>query len=305
MAMHLISATPTPLHPRCPTLSAPPKATQGIARDDRSRVFVPVSTSVRICRVDPAADVDEIVTAVVRTITTVYAEPGDRVLIADVIDPHQNPIQVAQELRDRLVQTVLRLGRGATAAPCRQSHRDHDGGVPVGGPTVEARSQSGLGPGPRGPVAVAVNRTGQHGPGPVPQPSADWFTLIITGCTSCTADPNALSDWVPMLAHDGLLIVITPGIDLRQKVHTRSGDLCHAAEEAGLALTGRLILTYRPSAPALSFIDQNRSATFEDSRCVGTTAWAFHRSSSPEAAEAGTAAEPSGDEVAAGRRCAA
>ncbi|MEV4648353.1 hypothetical protein [Saccharopolyspora sp. NPDC049357] len=49
----------------------------------RERTGSPVSATVRLCLVDPAADADEIVTAAVSMITTTYTAPGDRIMFVD------------------------------------------------------------------------------------------------------------------------------------------------------------------------------------------------------------------------------
>lgn len=80
----------------------------------------PRSATARLYLVDPAADTDEIVTSAVSLITTTDTAPGDRILLAD---PATTPT-TSRTRRERLVESVLRLGRGASTTPraaCRRS----------------------------------------------------------------------------------------------------------------------------------------------------------------------------------------
>lgn len=74
----------------------------------------PPSATVRLRPVNPAA---------VSMITTTYTAPGDRIMLAA---PKTAETSSTRARRNRLVESVLRLGCGATTDPDFRPHNDHE-----------------------------------------------------------------------------------------------------------------------------------------------------------------------------------
>lgn len=241
----------------------------------------PVSTTVRLCLVDPGADVDEIVTAAVSMITTTYTAPGDRIMLADGEAPET---RTGPTRRDRLVESVLRLGRGATTDPDFRPHSDHESSAAAGGLPGAPGSGSGLGPRPGDAAEPVANPTDHQDRGEPSGPGSDGFALIIAGWSDHPADPFAMADWTPLLAPAGTAVVLTHSSDQRQARVGHSGQLSRAAALAGLILTDRLILAHQPpSIPQTATRRSRRAIALGGHRRIHTTASVFRRSTlSPE-----------------------
>lgn len=236
----------------------------------------PVSATVRLCLVDPAADVDEIVTAAVSMITTTYTAPGDRIMLADGEAPATGS---SRTRRDRLVESVLRLGRGATTTLDLRTHGDHGANTAAG--FLPSTRESGAGLGPRsGDLAEPVaNPTDRQSPGEPSGPGSDGFGLIIAGWSDHPADPFAMTDWTPLLAPAGTAVVLTHSSDQHQARVGHSGQLSRAAALAGLILTDRLILAHQPpSRTGLASRRSFRAIALGGHRRIHTTASVFRRS---------------------------
>ena len=196
-----------------------PSPRLGVVREPhRERTGPPVSATARLCLVDPAADADEIVTAAVSMITTTYTAPGDRIMLAAPESPTTGP---SRTRRDRLVESVLRLGRGATTDPDSRPHNDQE--FAAAGGELPAVPGSGAGLGPRdgdttGPVA---NPTAPHSPAEQPDPGSGDFALIIAGWSEQPADPFAMADFTAALVPASTLVALTHSSDLRQGEENR------------------------------------------------------------------------------------
>ncbi len=268
-----------PAHPPGPASSdrtGPPVVSRVRGRE-------PAPATVRLCPVDPDAPHAEKIAAVVRVIATWYSEPGDRVLLADASEPMQGSSRAARRERDRLVESVLRLGRGATTDPAWLPHGDQQAGRQSDGPDEVLGSGSGLRPTDRRPRESVADRTGSPSPTGALKPGADRFALIIAGCASPPADPDALPDWARMLTPTGTLVVITHSNRQAGSWTGRSGSLCRRAALAGLTLTDRLIVAHRPPNPAPPATDHDRRAVaLGGHRRVHSTACVFRRTESLE-----------------------
>ncbi|WP_157182780.1 hypothetical protein [Sciscionella marina] len=273
-----MSALPLPEVPPPDTPdSHEPSPRLGVVREPhRERTGPPVSATVRLCLVDPAADADEIVTAAVSMITTTYTAPGDRIMLAA---PESPTTGSSRTRRDRLVESVLRLGRGATTDPDFRSHSDQE--FAAAGGELPAAPGSGSGPGPRGcdttdPVA---NPTDRPSPGEQSGPGSDGFELIITGWSEQPADPFAMADFTAALAPTGTVVVLTHSSDHWRARVGHSGQLSRAAALAGLILSDRLILVHEPpSAPRPATRRRRREIALGGHRRIHTTASVFRRS---------------------------
>ncbi|WP_338600630.1 hypothetical protein [Saccharopolyspora sp. SCSIO 74807] len=236
---------------------------------------------MRLCLVDPAADADEIVTAAVSMITTTYTAPGDRIMLADGEAPATGS---SRTRRDRLVESVLRLGRGATATPDHRAHGDHESATAGEGLPGARGSGSGLGPRPGDAAEPVANPTDQQPLDESPGPGFDGFELIIAGWPDHPADPFAMDDWTPLLAPAGTVVVLTHSSDQREARVGHSGQLSRAAALAGLILTDRLILAHQPPSPPRPATRRSlRAIALGGHRRIHTTASVFRRSTlSPE-----------------------
>lgn len=273
MPPHPTPATPPPRQP-VPPASQPHPAPAHHVDEVRGPGRAAVAAALRIYPVAPRANADEIMIAAVREIVTTCTAPCDRVLLAD---PTHDPAPVARDRRDRLVETVLRLGRGATTRPACDHHpRRLDSG-----PSAESRSESGPGPTPRGPVGAVVNRTQATPSRRDPSPRPDQFTLIIFGCATDPVEPASLARWVPLLASTGTLVVLTHSSQQRESRSTRSGGMCRAAAAVGLDLTDRLIIAHEhPRSCPRTTRDDRRALARTGHRRAHSTALVFRASRS-------------------------
>ncbi|MCI2420051.1 hypothetical protein MOQ72_21655 [Saccharopolyspora sp. K220] len=236
-----------------------------------------MSATVRLCPVDPAADADEIITAAVSLITTTYTAPGDRIMLADTETPATG---ASRTRRDRLVESVLRLGRSATTAPDYRSHLDHESAAAGGGPPSTSVSGSGLGHQSGDPVKWVANPTNYQDRGEPSGPGSDGFTLIIAGWSDHPADPFAMADWAPALTPAGTVVVLTHSSDQHRSRATHLGRLSRAAASAGLILINRLILAHHPSPVPRPATRQSRwEISLGGHRRILTTASVFRHSS--------------------------
>lgn len=225
-----------------PTETSPRRLAPGGASPRSAAVLA----TVRLCPLDPNATDEEKMAAAIRVITTAYSEPGDRVALADADDSTPVPARSARERRDRLVESVLRLGRGATAEPARPTPETRRGHRGDNRPSAETGSESGPGPSLDRPPDTAADRPLSPSADDAPRPRTDRFAVIILGCTRRPVDPGSLAEWAPLLTPAGTLIVLTHSNHLRGSRSTRSGAVHRAAAMAGLALTDRLILAHQP-----------------------------------------------------------
>ncbi|GAB3677401.1 hypothetical protein [Saccharopolyspora tripterygii] len=254
-----------------------PNLRVGSAREEpRERTSSPVSATVRLCLVDPGADEDAIVTTAVSMITTTYTAPGDRIMFADGEPPATGS---SPTRRDRLVESVLRLGRGATATPDHLTRGDHGSDTAAGCLPGARESGSGLGSRSGDLAEPVVNPTDQQPLDQSSGPGSDGFGLIIAGWSDDPADPFAMADWTPLLAPGGTAVVLTHGSDQHQARVGHSGQLSRAAALAGLILTDRLILAHRP--PSRTGLASRRSfpaIALGGHRRIHTIASVFRRS---------------------------
>lgn len=211
--------------------------------------------------VDPRAGIDDMIAAAVRMIVATHTAPGDRVALADAATLAARGSCAAH--RDRLIETVLRLGRGATNEPPRSL----DDALPsreVSGPGSGSRSGSGLGP--RGDARQE----------PVRGPTVSAPALIVFGCTRDPAHPRSVIDWAPHLAPRGTLVVLTHSNRVRHARTAPPGSLCQIAALADLELTDRLILAYRaPSTARQRNPHEQRTAVPGGHHRLHTTAHVF------------------------------
>ncbi|MBK0868682.1 hypothetical protein INP57_17865 [Saccharopolyspora sp. HNM0986] len=237
--------------------------------------------TVRLCLVDPAADEDEIVTAAVSMITTTYTAPSDRIMLADGEAPATGS---SLTRRDRLVESVLRLGRGATATPDHRAHGDHESATAGEGLPGARGSGSGLGPRPGDLAEPVANPTDQQPLDQSSGPGSDDFALIIAGWSDHPADPFAMADWTPLLAPAGTIVALTHSSDQHRSRAAHSGQLSRAAALAGLILTDRMILAHQPPSPPRPTTRRSlRAIALGGHRRIHTTASVFRRSTpSPE-----------------------
>ncbi|WP_338595412.1 hypothetical protein [Saccharopolyspora sp. SCSIO 74807] len=242
----------------------------------RERTGPPVSATVRLCLVDPAADADEIVTVAVSMITTTYTAPGDRIMLAAPKSPATGS---SRTRRDRLVESVLRLGRGAATDPDSRPHSDQEFAAAGGELPAVPGSGSGLGPRDGDTTDPVANPTDRQSSGEQSDPGSDGFELIIADWSDHPADPFAMADWTPLLAPAGTAVVLTHSSDQHQARVGHSGQLSRAAALAGLILTDRLILAHQPpSVPRLASRRSFRAIALGGHRRIHTTASVFRRS---------------------------
>ncbi|GAB3681997.1 hypothetical protein REH65_24590 [Saccharopolyspora sp. ID03-671] len=267
--------------PDTPDGHGPNPCVGSVREPRRERTGPPVSATVRLCLVDPAADADEIVTAAVSMISTTYTAPGDRIMLAA---PEAPATGSSRTRRDRLVESVLRLGRGATTGPDFRPHSDHEFAAAGGGLPGARGSGSGLGPRPGDVAEPVANLTDQKSLGESFGPGSDGFALIIAGWSDQPADPFAMADWAPLLAPAGTVVVLTHSSNQRQARISHSGQLSRAAALAGLILTDRLILAHQPPSPPRPTTRRSRrEIALGGHRRIHTTASVFRRSPpSPE-----------------------
>lgn len=257
-----------------------PNSCVGTARTPRREpTCPPVSATVRLCLVDPAADADGIVTAAVSMITTTYTAPGDRIMLAD---PETPATGASRTRRDRLVESILRLGRGATTGPDFRPHSDLDCAAAGGGLPAAPGAGSGLGPRPGDATDPVANPTDRQSLGEPSRPGSDGFKLIIAGWSDHPADPFAMADFTPALAPAGTIVVLTHSNDQRRERVGHSGQLSRAAALAGLILTDRLILAHEPPSARRPATRQCRRAiALGGHRRIHTTASVFRLSTQP------------------------
>ncbi len=118
-------------------------------------------------------------------ITTTYTAPSDRIMLAA---PETSSTRAR---RNRLVESVLRLGCGATTDPDFRPHNDHESSAAAGGPLSARVSGSGFGPRPGDPAEPVVNPTERQPPGEPSGPGSDDVALIIAGWSD---HPFAMAD---------------------------------------------------------------------------------------------------------------
>lgn len=223
----------------------------------REPAIPPRSATARLCLVDPAANTDEVVTAAVSLITTTYTAPGDRILLADT---GTTPTTASRKRRDRLVESVLRLGRGASTTPDEQPPNDHESSAASGSLPGSPRSGSGLGPPSGDPAGPVANPTARQPDGEPASPGSDDVRLIIAGWSDHPADLVEVADYTPALSPSGTVVVLTHSSDQDKVQAGPSGQWTRAAALAGLTLTDRLILAQQPPSPPRPATRQNRRA---------------------------------------------
>lgn len=261
--------SPDPIQPASP----PPRVRRHRHASGRRRGPVgAVRASVRFCRLAPDAGPEERIAAAVRVVVTAYSNPGDRVALADAAEPGS---PVSGEHRDRLVETILRLARGAVTELPQPALDDHllDRGEDRTGAVPESES----GPGPEQPSVAE----------PTASPSArsaqernpDRFAVIVCGCTRQPTDPGLMADWAPLLAPGGAFIVLTHSNHKLRARAVHSGAIVRVAALAGLALTDRLILAHDAPSTAPPTIRHNqRAVALGAHRRIHATACVFRPS---------------------------
>ncbi|OLT44100.1 hypothetical protein BJF85_20545 [Saccharomonospora sp. CUA-673] len=214
------------------------------------------AASVRFCRVDPSASLHERIAATVRVIVTTYSAPGDRIALADATDTASPGSRSAHEHRDRLVETVLRLARGAATEPTPRRFDEHAGehGDPRRGADSRTESESGFG------LPLPDDASTR----PARDPRQDRFDVIICGCGWGPPNPSLIADWTPSLASDGALIVLTHSDRPGGGRTARSGAMVRAATLAGLTLTDRLIVARETPSTAPPVTTRARRAVARD-----------------------------------------
>ncbi|MFF6001979.1 hypothetical protein [Prauserella flavalba] len=214
------------------------------ARSSRGRPFA----TVWVCPVDPPFRINDVVAAAIRTFVTSYTQPGDRVLLA--IPSRPGP----RHRQDRLVEMVLRLGRGATIPPTPHPQDDHS--------TTEAGlcrpPESEAGPGPTDPdatVSIAAETiTGVDRA----RPPKDRFALIITTQPARHEDADSIIDWADHLTDSGTLIAVTHSGQHGSLSTAASPSVVRSAALAGLALTDRLVLLHQEPTATSPATDRDR-----------------------------------------------
>lgn len=267
-----MSALPTPEIPPPDTSDAAGLSHR--AAPARERFGPSASATVRLCLVDPAAGADEIVTAAVSLITTTYTLPGHRIMLVD----SGAPAPTSQQRRDRLVESVLRLGRGATTAPDHRLQGDHESDTSVRGLSGIIPG-AGLGPRHDHPAESVAIQTARQPVSEAAGPGPDGFELIIAGWSDSPVQSFALADWAPHLTPTGALVVLTHSNDQYRARTAHSRLLSGAASLAELILTDRLILAHqRPSASQPASERGRRAIALGGHRRIHTTASVFRRS---------------------------
>ena len=246
-----------------PLLKAPPPAPNGHVPNPRfapaeiprrERTGPPVAATVQLCLLDPAADADTIITAAVSVITTTDTAPGDRVML---VATGETPVATSssQPRRDRLVEFVLRLGRGRppvrttalttiTSAPRR---------VAVWSTTQGPSPDSD----PGRPTRPRRSRTRPAGSPPVAGRSGfRRFESITASWSEHPAGPSTMADQTPLLAPVGATVALTHSSDFRRVLTGRSGPLPRAAARAGVIVTDQLVpaSTAASTAPSTSSV---------------------------------------------------
>lgn len=282
MSPQSFPSAPGPREPiRPPSLPFQSRLHRRASAGDRGSAGVPAS--VRFCPVDPAATDDERIAAAVRVIVTAYSAPGERVALADAANTAEPATRAARVHRDRLVETVLRLARGATTERPRRSLADAPRDGDRAGPGVA--SEPGPGPGlgrDRRPEAD-TEPIGLASVGRAQGTRPDRFTVIICGCTPRPPEPGSIADWAPLLAPDGALIVLTHSNQQSGARSARSGAIGRAAALTGLTLTDRLILAHQaPSATPPTTRHVRRAVALGGHRRTHATACVFRPSTPTE-----------------------
>ncbi|MFB9725677.1 hypothetical protein [Haloechinothrix salitolerans] len=207
-----------------------------------------VSARVRFCPVDPNSGIDDRIVTVVRVLVAAYTAPGERVALADATTSTAHGSWAAREHRDRLIETVLRLGRGATTEPPQPT-----GATPRRSQNADRNDAwSGSGPGPHQPPATVTEPAARAATDRTRDRNPDQFRLIIFGCTRHPAEAASVIDWAPHLARHGTLIVLTHSSGEPDGGTARSGSSCEIDALANLALTDRLLLAHRAAGIAPS-----------------------------------------------------
>lgn len=206
------------------------------------------------------------ITTAVRAVVPTYSNPGDRIALADVAR--------LGTLRDRLLETVLRLARGAVTEPPRLALDDHHRARGQDRAGTAAGSESGLGPEQPSvtePIAPPdIHRLGEQNP--------DRFAVIICGCSPRPADPGLVAAWAPLLDPDGTLVVLTDSNHQAQARRGCSGGLTRAATQSGLTPLERLILARDATSPAPTTSEHSQYAVgLGAHRRVHATACVFRR----------------------------
>ncbi|MEV6242488.1 hypothetical protein [Lentzea sp. NPDC051838] len=194
-----------------------------------------------------------LLTAVIKIVTT-YSQPGQRVLLLDVLPLATPPVSSsATGLPDRprrnpyvgLLEagwTVVRLGRSVQTHTAVE-HPDRQGNAPANTP---ARPESGSGlsiaspAGDRPAESVAgpdSDTTGRH---------PDLFDLIITAAKPSTLGWFHPTDWTGLLTSTGTLAVITHRDYSGGLLTDPAGGLVRTARHAGLRYTDRIALLRVP-----------------------------------------------------------
>lgn len=266
-----IPETP-PRHPEETGGLSEPNATACEASRHHSGSSVPAW--VQPCLADLEAGADEVVIAAVSLITTTYSAPGDRILLASP----DEPIPASGQRRDKLVESVLRLGRGATTTPDHPHRRRHERDTVDEWSPLASRSESGCGPHLAHsiePDAKPADRPRRDNPS---QLGSDGFHLIIAGWSNAPIKPCALADWTLDLAPHGTVVVLTLSSDQCNESGTHSWSLEHCAAQAGLIWIDRLVLAHRfPPTPRPPTAPGRREIALRSHRCIHTTAHMFRR----------------------------
>lgn len=231
-----------------------------------------VPTSVRFCRLAPDAGHEERIAAAVRVVITAYSNPGDRVALADAAEPGSSP---SRKHRDRLVETVLRLARGAVTELPRPPLGDHllaCGKDRIG---ADPGSESGPGPEQESVAEPTASPSARH----AQERNPDRFAVIVCGCTPHPTEPGLVADWAPLLARNGALIVLTHS---NHKPGTRTahpGAIVRTATLASLTPVDRLILAHdAPSTAPPTTRQRQRAVALGAHRRIHATACVFRPS---------------------------
>ncbi|QGK70320.1 hypothetical protein GIY23_13010 [Allosaccharopolyspora coralli] len=226
------------------------------------------AASVLLCPTAPDAGRWAQFAAALPALITAYTDPGDRVLLAPTPGPDDSRPNTDADERDRLVETVLRLGRGATTHATPDAPRS---------PRSDTRPQpeSETGPGLRPATRSAPGPTA---PPDSPSPVSDRFALIVLGDPTTPQRHGHLAELAPQLDADGTLVVLTHSDEpgwfctgrFRRRAHTRG------AVRDGLVLTDRLIIAHEhpdPSPPANP--SERRAVAEHGHRPAHSTAFVF------------------------------
>lgn len=220
-----------------PLLKAPPPPPTATCR-------TPASHRLRY----PAADAGTIITAAVSMITRTDTAPGDRIMLVDGETPATSS---SQTRRDRLVEFVLRLGRGRppvrTPAPTAITSAPRRVAV---WSTTQGPSQDSA---PGRPTRPRRSRTRPTGSPPVAgRPGFRRFESIIASWPEYPAGPSPMADQTPLLAPVGAIVVLTHSSDFRRVLTGRSGPLPRSAAMAGVIVTDELVPASTAASTAAS-----------------------------------------------------